>query len=209
MAQFELETVIAATRAEVFAASLDPELHVRSMAAHGETMLEAPEGGEFREGSTVTWRARHFGIPFRLRSMVFDIDEPRGFRDRQIAGPFGAFLHEPEGSIIRARLIGDVARSLGAGPVAEQIAYLTGDADARSPFATTFRVRETLPADPKPLARALRERGIGTLEIKKRGVDIDPAEFRKKLKLSGTEKATLFVTRIGARRTAILADRLE
>ncbi|GGO64094.1 hypothetical protein GCM10010910_18130 [Microbacterium nanhaiense] len=121
----------------------------------------------------------------------------------------GAFLHEPEGSIIRARLIGDVARSLGAGPVAEQIAYLTGDADARSPFATTFRVRETLPADPKPLARALRERGIGTLEIKKRGVDIDPAEFRKKLKLSGTEKATLFVTRIGARRTAILADRLE
>jgi len=121
----------------------------------------------------------------------------------------GAFLHEPEGSIIRARLIGDVARSLGAGPVAERIAYLTGDADARSPFATTFRVRETLPADPKPLARALRERGIGTLEIKKRGVDIDPAEFRKKLKLSGSEKATLFVTRIGGRRTAILADRLE
>lgn len=121
----------------------------------------------------------------------------------------GAFLHEPEGSIIRARLIGDVARSLGAGPVAEQIAYLTGDSDARSPFATTFRVRETLPADPKPLARALRERGIGTLEIKKRGVDIDPAEFRKRLKLSGPERATLFVTRVAGRRTAILADRLE
>ncbi|MFS0853857.1 SRPBCC family protein [Microbacterium sp. 179-I 3D4 NHS] len=107
MAQFVLETVIAAPVEAVFAASLDPELHVRSMAAHGETMVEAPAGGAFAEGSTVTWRARHFGIPFRLRSQVFDIDPPRGFRDRQIAGPFGAFLHvhsfreHPRGTLMR------------------------------------------------------------------------------------------------------------
>lgn len=107
MARFVLETVIAAPPAAVFAASLDPELHVRSMARHGETMVEAPAGGRFTEGSTVTWRARHFGIPFRLRSIVFDIDEPRSFSDRQLAGPFGAFLHEhafeahPRGTLMR------------------------------------------------------------------------------------------------------------
>ncbi|MEV4776114.1 SRPBCC family protein [Microbacterium sp. LWH12-1.2] len=107
MAQFLLERIIAAPPAEVFAASLDPALHVRSMARFGETMVEAPEGGVFREGSTVTWRARHFGIAFRLRSVVFDIDPPRGFRDRQISGPFGAFLHEhtfeehPRGTLMR------------------------------------------------------------------------------------------------------------
>ncbi|WP_407359178.1 SRPBCC family protein [Microbacterium sp. LTA6] len=107
MAQFLLERIIAAPPSEVFAASLDPALHVRSMARFGETMVEAPEGGVFREGSTVTWRARHFGIPFRLRSIVFDIDPPRGFRDRQISGPFGAFLHEhafeehPRGTLMR------------------------------------------------------------------------------------------------------------
>ncbi|WP_341977472.1 SRPBCC family protein [Microbacterium sp. LWO13-1.2] len=107
MAQFLLERIIAAPPAEVFAASLDPGLHVRSMARFGETMVEAPEGGVFREGSTVTWRARHFGIAFRLRSVVFDIDPPRGFRDRQISGPFGAFLHEhafeehPRGTLMR------------------------------------------------------------------------------------------------------------
>ena len=94
MAQFVLERVIAAPPADVFAASLDPGLHVRSMARYGETMVEAPEGGVFREGSTVTWRAKHFGIPFRLRSVVFDIDPPHRFCDRQISGPFGAFLHE-------------------------------------------------------------------------------------------------------------------
>lgn len=96
MAQFTLERVIAAPPDRVFAASLDPQLHVRSMARHRETMVEAPAGGTFREGSTVTWQARHFGIRFRLRSVVFDIDPPRGFRDEQIAGPFGAFRHEHE-----------------------------------------------------------------------------------------------------------------
>lgn len=94
MATFTLETLIAAPREVVFAASLDPDLHVRTMARYGERMIEAPAGGRFTEGSTVTWRARHFGIPFRLRTVVFDIDAPRGFRDRQVSGPFGAFLHE-------------------------------------------------------------------------------------------------------------------
>lgn len=107
MAEFVLERVITAKPEAVFSASLDPALHVRSMARHGETMVEAPAGGSFSEGSTVTWRARHFGIPFRLRSVVFDIDAPHGFRDRQIAGPFGSFLHvhefaaHPQGTLMR------------------------------------------------------------------------------------------------------------
>lgn len=107
MTRFVLETVIAAPPARVFAAALDPALHVRTMKRYGETMVEAPAGGVFTEGSTVTWRARHFGIPFRLRSVVFDIDPPHGFSDRQISGPFGAFLHEhafdehPSGTLMR------------------------------------------------------------------------------------------------------------
>ncbi|MGP6177296.1 SRPBCC family protein [Microbacterium sp. A196] len=107
MAEFILERVIPATPAAVFAASLDPELHVESMARYGETMVKGPAGGSFTEGSTVTWRARHFGIPFHLTTMVFDIDEPHRFCDRQIKGPFGAFHHEhvflehPDGTLIR------------------------------------------------------------------------------------------------------------
>lgn len=122
--------------------------------------------------------------------------------------PLGAYVHEPEGSVIRARLIGEVARTLEAGMLAEGIAYLTGDADLTSPFVQSFRVREQLPTDLKALARALRERDIGTLEIKKRGVDIDPAVLRTKLKLRGTAAATLIMTRIAGSRVALLADRV-
>lgn len=107
MAEFVLERVIPASLEAVFAASLDPELHVESMARYGETMIAGPTGGTFAEGSTVTWRARHFGIPFRLTTIVFDIDAPRRFCDRQIKGPFGAFHHEhaflehPDGTLMR------------------------------------------------------------------------------------------------------------
>lgn len=120
----------------------------------------------------------------------------------------GAFVHEPDGAVIRARLIGDVARSLEAGMLAPGVAYLTSDAALTSPFVSSFRVRERVPADVKGLARALRDRNIGTLEIKKRGVDVDPAALRTKLKLRGDESATLILTRVGTKRLAVLADRV-
>lgn len=107
MAQVVLERVIRVTPSEAFAASLDPALHVESMARYGETMVKGPDGGVFTEGSTVTWRARHFGVPFHLSSIVFDIDPPHRFCDRQIKGPFGAFHHEhvfeehPQGTLMR------------------------------------------------------------------------------------------------------------
>ena len=107
MSAFTLERVIRAAPAAVFTASLDPALHVETMARYGETMVDGPEDGTFTEGSTVTWRARHFGIPFRLTSVVFDIEAPHRFCDRQTKGPFEAFRHEhvfrehPDGTLMR------------------------------------------------------------------------------------------------------------
>ena len=124
-------------------------------------------------------------------------------------GPLGKYLYEPDGAVIRARLIGDLARSLGAHMLDEHIAYMSSETLVHSPFAAAFEVHEQFPLDVKQLAAELSKRNIGTLEIKKRGVDIDPAEFRKKLKLSGSESATLFLTRIGERRVTLLAQRVN
>ncbi len=123
------------------------------------------------------------------------------------AGPLGEFLYEPDGAVIRARLIGDLARTIGARTLHPQIAYLTADTATETPFATRFRIRESLSFDVRTLRRELAARGIGVLEIKKRGVDIDPAVLRTKLALRGSERATLIVTRLGERRVALLADR--
>lgn len=124
-------------------------------------------------------------------------------------GTLGEFLYEPDGAVIRARLIGDLARRLDARMLHPQIAYLTADTAQVTPFARCFRIAETLPLDEKAIKRELKARDIGTLEIKKRGVDIDPAVFRKRLAPKGSRSATLILTRMGERRVALLADRLD
>ncbi len=125
----------------------------------------------------------------------------------ETVGPLERYLYEPDGAVIRARLIGDLARELDAHPIANEIAYLSAAELTVSPFARAFEVEAILPLDVKTLAAELKARNIGTLEIKKRGVDIDPAEFRKKLKLSGSASAVLFLTRVGEERKAVLANR--
>ncbi|MEY9851644.1 SAM-dependent methyltransferase [Leifsonia sp. EB41] len=123
-------------------------------------------------------------------------------------GELGEYLYEPDGAVIRARLIGDLARRLDGRMLGDGIAYITADEPVPTPFAAGFRILETLPFAEKDLKKALRARGIGTLEIKKRGVDVDPAALRTRLKLSGDRPATLILTRVAGRHTALLAERL-
>ena len=125
------------------------------------------------------------------------------------AGSLGDYVYEPDGAVIRARLIGDLARSLDAHMLSEGIAYLTNDRLTPTPFASAFRVLETLPFDEKKLRLALLQRRIGTLEIKKRGVDVDPATLRTRLKLKGPESATLILTRAAGHRVALLVERVR
>jgi len=124
------------------------------------------------------------------------------------AGTLGEYLYEPDGAVIRARLIGDLARRLDARMLSSGIAYLTADTLVETPFATAFRVTDVLPYDERTLRKELARRGIGSLEIKKRGVDVDPAALRRKLQLKGRASATLFVTRVAGRHSALLAERL-
>ncbi|RNE63959.1 class I SAM-dependent methyltransferase [Cryobacterium tepidiphilum] len=129
--------------------------------------------------------------------------------DDVAVGPLGEYLYEPDGSVIRARLIGDLARSQGARMLSEGIAYLTSDELTQTPFATAFRVLEVLPADEKKLRQALQARRIGTLEIKKRGVDVDPAALRTRLRPKGDQSGTIVLTRVAGARAALLVERLR
>jgi SAM-dependent methyltransferase len=125
-------------------------------------------------------------------------------------GPLDAYLYEPDGAVIRARLIGDLARSIDGRMLSDGIAYVTSDRAVTTPFAQGFRVLDTMPLDVKQLAARLAADDIGTVEIKKRGVDVDPAQFRKRLRLRGRGRGrvTLVLTRLEGRHTAVLCERL-
>jgi len=93
MPSFTLERVIPAPPGDVFDVSLDVGLHLMSQRSHGERVASGRTSGRLAEGEQVTWSARHFGLRFRMTSLVFDVERPRRFRDRQVRGPFRSFLH--------------------------------------------------------------------------------------------------------------------
>jgi len=132
-----------------------------------------------------------------------DEDDPYDGEARPVR-ELGGFLYEPDGAVIRAGLVTAVAAGVHGGLVDEHIAYVTGDEAFRTPFATGYEVLETLPYREKLLKAALRERSIGRLTIKKRGVDVVPEQLRKRLDLSGDNEATLVLTRVAGVGTALL-----
>lgn len=112
-------------------------------------------------------------------------------------GERGEYVYEPDASIIRSHLVGELTEQMGARLFAPEIAYLTTDAPAPSPWVKGYRVLDEMAFDRKRLKAYLRERSIGVLEIKKRGADIVPEQLRKEMALKGENAATLIVTRVG------------
>jgi SAM-dependent methyltransferase len=124
-------------------------------------------------------------------------------------GELATFVYEPDNSVIRSHLLGNLAIQLGATLFAPEIAYLTSNEQIVSPWLKGYRVLDELAFDRKKLKAYLRERAIGTLEIKKRGSDIVPEELRKQLAPKGEGAATLIVTRVGDAHRVLVCEPLK
>jgi len=120
-------------------------------------------------------------------------------------GPVGSLLFEPDGAVIRAGLVAEVAKEVGGHLLDRTIAYVTGPRLLSTPFAKAYRVVDDLPFGVKALRTYLRTRKIGRVTIKKRGTAVTPEGLRSELRLKGDGEATLVLTRVsGAQRVLIV-----
>ena len=106
--------------------------------------------------------------------------------------------------MIRAGLVTAVAAGVGGGLLDEHIAYVTGDEPFRDAVRPGYEVLEELPYRRSRCGPRCASGGIGRLTIKKRGVDVVPDELRKRLALRGDDEATLVLTRVAGKGTALL-----
>jgi SAM-dependent methyltransferase len=114
----------------------------------------------------------------------------------------GAYLFDPSPAVTRAGLVEDLARRLGAWKIDDRIAFLSMDAPGSAldtPFARALEVIESAPWNEKHFARRLRELGIGSADLRRRGLAGDVDQIRRRLKLSGPRRATLVLTRVADR----------
>ncbi|MGW5414337.1 class I SAM-dependent methyltransferase [Actinomadura geliboluensis] len=125
--------------------------------------------------------------------------------------PWGRYLYEPDGAVIRAHLVGEVAELVGGGLADPQIAYITSDRLFPTPFASAYEIEDVLPFSVKRLRAELRRREVGVLTVKKRGSAVDVDRLRRDLGFAGRRpghgaaQATLVVTRVGRDPVALLA----
>jgi SAM-dependent methyltransferase len=129
--------------------------------------------------------------------------------DPRVAERIGCYVFEPDAAVLAARLTGVLAARFELAAVAAGIGYLTADHPVDCPALQVFKVCEVLPLDVRRLKAWLRERGIGRLEVKKRGVDIEPESLRRRLNVGGDNAATLVITPHQGRIVAIIAQRVH
>jgi ligand-binding SRPBCC domain-containing protein len=124
---FRVVTDLDAAPEQAFALALDIGAHERSMAASSERAVAGTTSGTIGLGETVTWRARHFGVVWRMTSRITALEAPHRFVDEQVRGPFARFhhVHRFEPSARGTRMVDDIVFRAPLGPlgrIAERVA---------------------------------------------------------------------------------------
>jgi hypothetical protein len=164
----------------------------------------------------VAWHGALAQFPGQHRATI--LTAACGLAARTVTGPpnqpiavapkVERYVFDIDPAVLAANLKGTLASQYSLSALADGSTYLTGPQPIEDAALTCFEVDDVFPLEILKLARHLSERAIGTLEIKKRGIDLDPEKLRRELKLRGDNAATLLATRANGRSIVILARRL-
>lgn len=194
-----LDDLLAALAARDYAVKCAPGIDfaaVESMGFDGEVEITSM-GGSVREACLWSRGLSDAGV--RRRASLLDSGEQLTDTEPDDCGvaPAGRWLIDPDGAVVRAGLVRHYAARHGLWQIDSDIAYLSGD---RLPDGVRgFEVLEQVAFSERRLRQALSARRVGAVEILVRGVDVDPATLRPRLRLRGPERASVVITRLGAK----------
>jgi hypothetical protein len=121
----------------------------------------------------------------------------------------GAFVLDPSPAVTRAGLVAELAALLGAWQIDRRIAFLSADAPLRSPFGRGLAVEASLQFSIAALAAELRRLDIGAVDLRRRGLAGDVEDIRRRLRLRGSRRATVLLTRVADRPWTIVCTDVD
>lgn len=127
----------------------------------------------------------------------------------EVCTELGEYLAVCDPAIIRAGALDVVAHDIDGALISEQISYLTCKHQPARPGIRAFVIDDVVSANAKKLQTALQARGVGEVEIFSRGSGIQPDALRRRLKLRGDHRASVFLTRVRGKHAAILATSVD
>ena len=173
--------------------ALPDDVEVELVSLRGEVKEAVLWAGEARRG--------HRRSATLLPAGDVLLDEP--VADPRVRPP-GRWLLEPDGAVVRAHLVAQVAALVDGWLLDATIAYVAADARVPTPYGTWYEVLEVLPFGLKPLRERLRTYDAGPLVVKKRGTAVEPEVLRKQLKLTGSTEVTVVLTRVAGKQVAMV-----
>jgi hypothetical protein len=168
---------------------------VTQLGFDGEIEVTSLAGG-VREACL--WSVALAGPRVRRRASLLDTGEQvtDAESDDCAVAPAGRWLVDPDGAVVRAGLVRHYAARHDLWQLDRDIAYLSGD--RLPPGMRGFEVLDELPFNERRLSQALSARDVGAVEILVRGVGVDPDALRPRLRLRGSQQASVVIARIGA-----------
>lgn len=126
-----------------------------------------------------------------------------------VAEESGTYLYDPDPSLSASGLVDAFAQQFQLQRLHPQVAYLTGQDRVDHPLVATFRVLSQIPFDRRRVKRLLESFEIGRLEVKKRGVDVDPRQLARLGRNDPQSRPGTLILSPGVKGvSAILAERL-
>ena len=94
MKTLKIQTLINAPIRVCFDLSRNIELHQESMKHTCEQAIAGRTTGLIQLNESVTWKAKHFGMYFKMTNKITMLEYPYLFVDEMVKGPFKKLRHE-------------------------------------------------------------------------------------------------------------------
>ncbi|RIJ70811.1 class I SAM-dependent methyltransferase [Nakamurella silvestris] len=183
-----------------------PGIDYDALARPGEVEVVSLDGSA-REA--VLWPAEFAQVG--RRATVLSSDGPGyGLTDQDPddvpVADVGRWIVDPDPAVVRSHLVRHFAARHGLWQLDPHLAYLTGD--VRPAVGRAFEVLDSAPYRERTVADWLRAADAGTVEIKVRGMDLDPDVLRRRLRPAlkgpGSVVRTVVLARVGRGQMAYL-----
>jgi len=195
--------------------ALPADLEVEVVSLDGDVKEAVLWGGSLRRGpartatllpSGATLTSRECGTTFASSDRHGAKVAPHSPSPR--VANVGRYLLDPDGAVVRAHLVAELAELLDGWLLDATIAYISADSAPPTPYGRWFEVLELLPFSLKALRERLRAYDAGNVVVKKRGTAVEPEELRRRLRLTGSREVTVVLTRQQGRQVALIVRSL-
>lgn len=140
----------------------------------------------------------------RVDATITEADAAAADTTRPRLDRLAPYLYEPDRAVLRAGLVGALTNRVDGRELGPGVGYVSGHREVTIPWARRYAVTEAMPFNTKALRALLRDRDVGRLTIKKRGVTVDADQLRRQLRLSGSRTETIVITRLDETQVVLL-----